>query len=381
MQDREVLIADLRESREHMLALLQTKLETMAKQVKELSSRIVGELQTVLPPDPEVLLPLASIAERIGDLVTPAAPPATLRLETFRRLDAGRAQSEILQELLSQLNPWCGERAIVVFRDGQVAGWAGAGFASGDPARTWRGAVVDSPALSRTAEGVPVLIRSDADKILSTWFPGSRRMLLVPMSLRGKIVGTLVAVEGNAPLDTVLVQSLTFVTGLVLESMAVRTTVPTPALREPEELSSGAPAPSPQRQPTSFAPAPALTATEESTALAAGIPEGVDAGSTVHLKIPPQAVAQPRSPDDERRHEEARRFARLLVSEIRLYNEQAVQEGKQSHDIYHRLKEDIDRSQEMYEQRVPAEVRATSNYFFEELVRILADGDPDALGL
>jgi hypothetical protein len=35
----------------------------------------------------------------------------------------------------------------------------------------------------------------------------------------------------------------------------------------------------------------------------------------------------------------------------------------------------------MYEQRVSSEVRAGSNYFHDELVRILADGDPDALGL
>jgi hypothetical protein len=92
-------------------------------------------------------------------------------------------------------------------------------------------------------------------------------------------------------------------------------------------------------------------------------------------------VTPPRSPEEERKHEEARRFARLLVSEIRLYNEQAVQEGKANRDIYARLKEDIDRSREMYEQRIPAEVRAVADYFYEELVRTLADGDPDALGL
>lgn len=95
-----------------------------------------------------------------------------------------------------------------------------------------------------------------------------------------------------------------------------------------------------------------------------------------------QVVAAPQlTPEEQRRHDEARRFARLLVSEIRLYNEQAVQDGKANRDIYQRLKDDIDRSREMYEQRVPQEIRAASNYFFEELVRTLADGDPDALGL
>ncbi len=105
---------------------------------------------------------------------------------------------------------------------------------------------------------------------------------------------------------------------------------------------------------------------------------------TVQLKVPvaPAAPAvAARDPEDERKHEEARRFARLLVSEIRLYNEQAVQAGKLARDIYSRLREDIDRSREMYEQRVSAEVRADSNYFHDEMVRILADGDADALGM
>ena len=58
-----------------------------------------------------------------------------------------------------------------------------------------------------------------------------------------------------------------------------------------------------------------------------------------------------------------------------------MQAGKLGHDIYARLKDDINRSREMYEQRVSPEVRADSNYFHDEMVRILADGDPDALGV
>jgi hypothetical protein len=83
---------------------------------------------------------------------------------------------------------------------------------------------------------------------------------------------------------------------------------------------------------------------------------------------------------DERR-EEARRFAKLLVSEIKLYNEKAVLQGRGQGNIYELLKEDIDRSRQMYDERIPEDVRANSNYFYEELVRILADGHSDALGL
>jgi hypothetical protein len=83
---------------------------------------------------------------------------------------------------------------------------------------------------------------------------------------------------------------------------------------------------------------------------------------------------------DERR-EEARRFAKLLVSEIKLYNEKAVLQGRDQGNIYELLKEDIDRSRQMYDERIPEDVRANTNYFYEELVRILADGHSDALGL
>lgn len=89
----------------------------------------------------------------------------------------------------------------------------------------------------------------------------------------------------------------------------------------------------------------------------------------------------PSSPDDSKKHDEARRFARLLVSEIKLYNEPKVDAGRKNKDLYERLKEDIDRSRQMYDERISEDVRKVSNYFYDELVRILADGHADALGL
>jgi hypothetical protein len=106
---------------------------------------------------------------------------------------------------------------------------------------------------------------------------------------------------------------------------------------------------------------------------------------------PPSATREPvvaaggepdeRSSEEEARQEEARRFARLLVSEIKLYNEDEVGRGRAEKDLGERLKEDIERSREMFEKRIPAEVRDGRDYFRDELVRILADGDADALGM
>ncbi|NNE98930.1 MAG: hypothetical protein HKN25_07905, partial [Pyrinomonadaceae bacterium] len=85
--------------------------------------------------------------------------------------------------------------------------------------------------------------------------------------------------------------------------------------------------------------------------------------------------------EDERRyHNDARRFARLLVSEIKLYNEQKVKEGRDSADLYERLREAIDRSREMYDKRVQPPVAAKFDYFNYELVNTLAEGDEGKLG-
>ena len=85
--------------------------------------------------------------------------------------------------------------------------------------------------------------------------------------------------------------------------------------------------------------------------------------------------------EEERRlHNDARRFARLLISEIKLYNEQKVTEGRAEHDLYDRLKEYIDRSREMYDKRVKPEVAIHYDYFHSELVNTLAEGDISKLG-
>ena len=70
----------------------------------------------------------------------------------------------------------------------------------------------------------------------------------------------------------------------------------------------------------------------------------------------------------------------MLVSEIKLYNEQKVVEGRNQHDLYDRLREYIDRSREMYDKRVKPEVARRYDYFHHELVNTLAEGDAEKLG-
>jgi hypothetical protein len=86
------------------------------------------------------------------------------------------------------------------------------------------------------------------------------------------------------------------------------------------------------------------------------------------------------SEEERRLHNDARRFARLLVSEIKLYNEQKVSEGRTQGDLYGRLREYIDRSREMYDKRVKPEVAGRYDYFHHEIVSTLAEGDEAKLG-
>ena len=77
----------------------------------------------------------------------------------------------------------------------------------------------------------------------------------------------------------------------------------------------------------------------------------------------------------------ARRYARLLVSEIKLYHESDVIAGRRERDLATRLGGEIARARGLYEERVPAQIRRRADYFHDELVRTLADGDSTLIEL
>jgi len=110
-------------------------------------------------------------------------------------------------------------------------------------------------------------------------------------------------------------------------------------------------------------------------------PVAVGSSSSATAEQPaPKLAPAPSGVPQREPHEDARRYARLLVSEILLYNEAQVELGKKHRDLYRRLKEDLERSEQMYRQRVSPEVAAEKDYFEEEIVSTLAGGDPALLG-
>ncbi|HKP85747.1 MAG TPA: hypothetical protein VJZ26_06610 [Blastocatellia bacterium] len=176
-----------------------------------------------------------------------------------------------------------------------------------------------------------------------------------------------------------------------------------PAYSQPQAANSGELREAPSPAPTYFRPAaepPQASEPQPAEVQASAPPAPASeagwgaAGNSGHLSaapVEPQAArpvehvsaGSPRGAafdEEEKLHNDARRFARLLVSEIKLYNEQKVSEGRRNNDLYDRLKEDIDRSRQMYEKRVTPSVAAKFDYFYDELVNTLAEGDASKLG-
>jgi hypothetical protein len=156
----------------------------------------------------------------------------------------------------------------------------------------------------------------------------------------------------------------------------IKTTLPPPPPPPPS------PAPAAAAPPVPQPPAPAPAPISHPPAPAAGGLEA-SAPSAAPLAPPPGFVPRARlrgGDDPQRAIDDARRIARLLVSEIKLYNERKVAEGRLAGDLYERLRDDIERSRQVYAERTPEHIRATSDFFHEELVRILGEGKPEALG-
>jgi len=92
-------------------------------------------------------------------------------------------------------------------------------------------------------------------------------------------------------------------------------------------------------------------------------PESLSLESSIFQKeecdIPTVDAADPEAA------EKARRFARIIVSDIALYNQEAVVDGLRNDTFYDLLRNDVTEGRELYEKRVPAAVRAKKDYYQE----------------
>ena len=73
-------------------------------------------------------------------------------------------------------------------------------------------------------------------------------------------------------------------------------------------------------------------------------------------------------------HERAKRLARLIVSDIILYNQAKIDEGIKNDNLFEILAEDIEVARKYYEKHVDPAVDQEANYFELALVDILIKG-------
>jgi len=79
----------------------------------------------------------------------------------------------------------------------------------------------------------------------------------------------------------------------------------------------------------------------------------------------------PSDPELPEAHVKARRFARIIVSDIALYNQARVEEGVRNGAFYQLLADDIGEGRTLYNSRVPEEIRSGTSYLeeaFEDLI-------------
>jgi hypothetical protein len=357
-----------------------------------------------------------------GAMAAPAAPApanwgglagATLKLS--RSAD----QVSILESLIEGAAKFCGRAAVFVCRNGQAMGWEQSGFSANEYSMAIRGTAVplsENSALAQVVNSGESLSSHDAELAAPVWkaigAEASTSFTAIPLTVRGRIAAVLFADAGEGGVvQSEALDVLARMAEMSLETLTLRAeqgqVSATPATQAEAPPAQGvAPAPQPQAsleamQPTITPPPPMMpppameeaaqpaftpAMEEETPQPPAFTAEPVDepaAESPEESAQPAAPEAAPvcvRDPEEEELHEQARRFARLLISEIVLYNPDAVQEGREHHDLAERLREDLERSEEMYRKRVAPEVAQETDYFHEEVVRTLAEGDPALMG-
>ncbi len=111
-------------------------------------------------------------------------------------------------------------------------------------------------------------------------------------------------------------------------------------------------------------------------------PEAEPEPAPVLIQIAPVAAAPAPEPSYEQQVLEvrARNFARREVARLILFEQEAVDSGRQNSSLYVQLKEPIDSGRERFRQDHLQGSPSMADYFHEELVRTLANDDPSKLG-
>jgi hypothetical protein len=305
-------------------------------------------------------------------------------------LEKGTSLSEVLTHLVNEVSRYIDRAAMFIVKGPSAIGWYARGLEPADVIKQVNvplnaDTVLRNVNNSRHAMRGALEHSPGTQQALARLGGRPQAVLAVPLILRDKLAAILYCdtTQEEVPGAVAdLIEVLVLFAGKTIDmlSLAPKTVAAAPA------AATSAPSrpPTPAARPAAAAaPAPAdeggSTVMFNAQQMSSLRPQGA-AASRPAAPHPPPAAAPSMSPEETKAHEDAKRFARLVVSEIKLYNEAKVNEGRRHKDIYERLREDIERGRQMYADRVAPHVRDSTNYFYDELVRILAGGDQGALG-
>lgn len=358
--------------------------EVLEKHTVQLQRELVGRVLEQLRPQ------LAASPSGAGD----GNPAGTAELlQAVQTIQNGTTQKEILRALLDSTDRYSGRAALFVVRGGAVTGWQGRGFQDDDRIKDF--------SLDVSSTGLSEVLRSrtsfagsvaEMDQQFVNEFQGPAQdgILLLPLRLKDKLAAVVYADAGqDGLLDAASLELLLTATSAWLEVVSLRK-------HSHKEGSSDAPAErgdaAPVQTVSSFSDpfaghAPSHTSAPAAQAAATAVAAAVSESAPIATEASAGAAAAPAtdpfsqmSPEDADVHRKAQRFARLLVDEIKLYNQAKVAEGRKNKDLYDRLKEDIDKSRATYGKRYGNTVAAAAEYFTTELVRSLAEDDVSIMG-
>jgi len=274
-----------------------------------------------------------------------------------------------LRALLENAGTYCGRAALLVVKAGSVTGWQGHALPESIKdfaVDTNTGALGDVLSSHQAFAGSSE--EMDQKFVAQFGAPVDGKCVIVPLMLKEKVAALLYADSGTEKkghLDGAAIQLLVLTTGTWLEVASGRK----PAGVEAPVAKAAA-----AHAGASFSdPFAAHTPAFSHSAAPAEVADVEESSST-------GASLVGMSAEDADIHRKAQRFARLLVDEIKLYNQPKLMEGRKNKDLYDRLKEDIDKSRSTYQKRYGSTVAGPADYFSQELIRSLAEDDVSLLG-
>ena len=293
-------------------------------------------------------------------------------------IHAGSTQKEILRALLDHVAQYCGRTALFVIKSGAATGWQGRGFEDNDSIRDFHlevGRGLPQRVLEEKASYSGQVIDMDPRFVDGCGKPAEEPVLMLPLLLKDRVAALVYAdsgLEAGRRLQSAPIELLVAAAGAWLELMSLRKQAPREGAAPPERAEAAA-----GQTAGQFSDPFAGHAPRHAAAAAVGAAEIVAAPSAQPDEEPASAPGSA-SEHEAEVHRKAQRFARLLVDEIKLYNQAKVAEGRKNKDLYDRLKDDIEKSRTTYKKRYGN--TAATDYFQAELVRSLAEDDVSVMG-